>query len=147
VKGLLVAANKAQVNFEKTGKLTTVVAASSTDKNSIMYKAPYSTEENRGLIAEYDNKFNVASWRGWLTYNALNSAKSCLARSCLSDQKRWPFPKAQRPMPILRETKSRRFGLIMSLNLISMIKRMLSPKLPTVLLSTSQASRTKRRAT
>ncbi|MEO0337539.1 MAG: alpha/beta hydrolase, partial [Pseudomonadota bacterium] len=41
---------------------------------SIMFKAPYYTEKERGLIKEYDNKFNVASWRGWLTYDALESA-------------------------------------------------------------------------
>ena len=76
VKSLLAAAGKAEMKFSKTGKLTTAVAASTTDKNSIMFKAPYYTEENRGLIKEYDNKFNVASWNGWLNYNAMTSAKN-----------------------------------------------------------------------
>lgn len=39
-----------------------------------MYQAPYYTEKDRGLIPEYDNKFNVASWKGWLTYDALQTA-------------------------------------------------------------------------
>ena len=39
-----------------------------------MFKAPYYTEKHRGLIKEYDNKFNIASWRGWLTYDAMKSA-------------------------------------------------------------------------
>ncbi|NQZ01908.1 MAG: alpha/beta hydrolase [Bdellovibrionales bacterium] len=74
VKGLLDAALKAESRFKKTGSLTTAVAASSTDKNSIMFKVPYYTEKDRGLIKEYDNKFNVASWSGWLNYDALASA-------------------------------------------------------------------------
>ena len=39
-----------------------------------MYQAPYYTEKDRGLIAAYDNKFNAASWEGWLTYDALETA-------------------------------------------------------------------------
>ena len=74
VSGLIKAADQAEAEFKKTGKLTTAVAASSTDKNSIMFQAPYYTQKDRGLIKEYDNKFNVASWKGWLTYNALESA-------------------------------------------------------------------------
>lgn len=47
-----------------------IEAASSTNENSLMYQAPYYTESDRGLIAEYDNQFNLASWKPWLTYNA-----------------------------------------------------------------------------
>ena len=49
-------------------------AASLTNENSVMYQVPYYTETDRGLIPEYDNKFNVASWDGWLTYDALKTA-------------------------------------------------------------------------
>ncbi|MEM7392659.1 MAG: nuclear transport factor 2 family protein, partial [Verrucomicrobiota bacterium] len=35
---------------------------------------PYYTEKDRGLIPEYDNKFNVASWEPWLTYDAHKTA-------------------------------------------------------------------------
>lgn len=49
-------------------------AASTTNDKSVMYQAPYYTETDRGLIPEYDNKFNVASWEGWLTYDALQTA-------------------------------------------------------------------------
>ncbi|MCY3630238.1 MAG: alpha/beta hydrolase [Rhodothermaceae bacterium] len=51
-----------------------LIAASATDDTSVMFQAPYYTEEHRGLIPEYDNKFNVCSWKPWLTYNALSSA-------------------------------------------------------------------------
>ena len=49
-------------------------AASVTNDKAVMYQVPYYTEENRGLIREYDNKFNVASWQGWLTYDAVKTA-------------------------------------------------------------------------
>jgi len=49
-------------------------AASLTNENAVMYQAPYYTETDRGLIPEFDNKFNVASWEGWLTYDAIQTA-------------------------------------------------------------------------
>ncbi|MDC1105209.1 alpha/beta hydrolase [Prolixibacteraceae bacterium] len=74
VKSLIALGDKAAKEFETTGELQTVVAASTTDKNSLMYQAPYYTEEDRGLIHEFDNKFNVASWRPWLTFDAIQYA-------------------------------------------------------------------------
>ncbi|MEM8652475.1 MAG: alpha/beta hydrolase [Pseudomonadota bacterium] len=53
---------------------TVLIGASDTDENSVMYQAPYYTEEERGLIPAYDNKFSVASWKPWLTYDAQLSA-------------------------------------------------------------------------
>ena len=50
-------------------------AASLTNDKAVMYQAPYYTETDRGLIPEYDSKFNVASWNGWLTYDALKTAE------------------------------------------------------------------------
>ncbi len=51
-----------------------VEAASLTNENAVMYQAPYYTETDRGLIPEFDNRFNVASWEGWLTYDAIQTA-------------------------------------------------------------------------
>jgi hypothetical protein len=59
---------------EKSPKPQLIIAASATDDASLMYQAPYYTEEDRGLIVAYDNKFNLASWEPWLTYNAQASA-------------------------------------------------------------------------
>lgn len=71
---LLDISDKAQKDFEKTGKIKAITAASTTDKNSLMYNVPYYTEKNRGLIKEFDNKFNLASWRPWLTFDAISYA-------------------------------------------------------------------------
>ena len=51
-----------------------LLGASATDENSVMYQAPYYTEEDRGLIPAYDNKFSALSWKPWLTYDAQASA-------------------------------------------------------------------------
>ena len=59
-------------NPEAEGAVLT--AASETDETSPMYQAPYYTEEDRGLIDAYDNKFSVLSWKPWLTYDAQLSA-------------------------------------------------------------------------
>lgn len=52
-----------------------LTAASMTDTKAVMYQAPYYTEVDRGLIPEYDNKFNSLSWKPWLTYDAFASAQ------------------------------------------------------------------------
>lgn len=70
VKGLLGAAQTAKDANEPVY----IEAASTTNEGALMYNAPYYTETDRGLIREYDNKFNVASWAGWLTYDAQLSA-------------------------------------------------------------------------
>lgn len=49
---------------------TSIVAASTTDEGALMFGAPYYTETDRGLIDAYDNRFDVASWEPWLTYDA-----------------------------------------------------------------------------
>lgn len=65
----LIAASEAEDSAE-----TVLIGASATDQNSVMYQAPYYTEEDRGLIQAYDNKFSVLSWKPWLTYDSQASA-------------------------------------------------------------------------
>lgn len=75
VQGLIDTSRQAQARYEATGELSLVPAASMTDENAIMYQAPYYTEADRGMIPEYVNQFNLASWEGWLTYDAIASAE------------------------------------------------------------------------
>lgn len=70
VNGLITVAKDA----EKAAQPVYLEAASMTNESAVMYQVPYYTESDRGLIPEYDNKFNAASWRGWLTYDALKTA-------------------------------------------------------------------------
>ncbi|MBM7074325.1 alpha/beta hydrolase [Shewanella sp. 202IG2-18] len=57
VNGLLEMSDEAQQSEQPSY----IEAASLTNENALMYQAPYYTETDRGLISEYDNKFNVAS--------------------------------------------------------------------------------------
>ncbi|PSW17216.1 alpha/beta hydrolase [Photobacterium sanctipauli] len=68
--GLLAAAEQAAKALEPVY----IEAASSTNNRALMFQVPYYTETERGLIPEYDNQFNVASWDGWLNYDAQQSA-------------------------------------------------------------------------
>ncbi len=61
-------------NAEKAEEPVILEAASLTNENAVMYQAPYYTDSDRGLIPEFDNKFNAASWEGWLTYDAIQTA-------------------------------------------------------------------------
>ncbi|GAM55279.1 hypothetical protein JCM19231_5111 [Vibrio ishigakensis] len=70
--GLLAAAQQAA----NSATPVYIEAASTTNDGALMYQAPYYTETDRGLIPEYDNKFNVASWTGWLNYDAQAGASS-----------------------------------------------------------------------
>lgn len=70
VTGLLSVAEQA-INSEEP---MVIEAASLTNSDALMYQVPYYTESDRGLIPEYDNRFNLASWQGWLNYDAQVSA-------------------------------------------------------------------------
>ncbi|MCJ9668947.1 MULTISPECIES: alpha/beta hydrolase [unclassified Neorhizobium] len=58
----LIATSREAVISERRGEPRIITAASTTDKGSLMYQVPYYTETDRGLIPEYDNRFNLASW-------------------------------------------------------------------------------------
>lgn len=59
---------------ERQGRPQVITAASSTDQSALMYQIPYYTETDRGLIRQYDNRFNLSTWEPWLTYDAVSLA-------------------------------------------------------------------------
>lgn len=71
VQNLIETSREAQSQYEFTGELSVVLAASNTNENAVMYQAQYYTNPERGAIPEYVNLFNLASWEGWLTYDAV----------------------------------------------------------------------------
>lgn len=71
VQNLIQTSREAQAKYETTGEISTVPAASQTNENAVMYQAEYYTDPERGAIPEYVNEFNLASWEGWLTYDAM----------------------------------------------------------------------------
>jgi fermentation-respiration switch protein FrsA (DUF1100 family) len=67
----LIATSRDAEQAERNGRPQIIVAASMTDQTSLMYQIPYYAEADRGLVPEYDNKFNLASWEPWLTYDSV----------------------------------------------------------------------------
>jgi uncharacterized protein len=79
VANLVQLGRDAQKQYATTGKATLLPAASSTDKSAVMFNVPYYTERERGLIPQWENQFNVASWEGWLMLDAMPTAKKLQA--------------------------------------------------------------------
>lgn len=76
VAKLIAASREAQARYERTGELTLLPASGPKGSNAVMAGVPYYTERDRGLIPEWENTFNVASWEGWLTFDAIAPAPS-----------------------------------------------------------------------
>jgi fermentation-respiration switch protein FrsA (DUF1100 family) len=70
--GRLIALSRQAEEAERNGEPQVITAASMTDETALMYRLPYYTETGRGLIPEYDNRFNLASWEPWLTYDSVS---------------------------------------------------------------------------
>lgn len=71
VAALIAESREADRRFRETGVATMRPAAGAAEESAVMVDAPYYTERDRGLIPEYVNRFNVASWEPWLTYDAV----------------------------------------------------------------------------
>lgn len=74
VRHLIARARTAQAHFDSTGELTLLPAAGPQGSEAVMAGVPYYTEADRGAIPQWENTFNVASWEGWLTFDALAPA-------------------------------------------------------------------------
>lgn len=74
VAKLEAAGDAAEAAYRRTGKQDFVPAASMTDDRSIMFKAPYYTEADRGMIPAWRNEADTAFWRGWLSFDAIQVA-------------------------------------------------------------------------
>ena len=71
----LIATSRAAEKAEREGRPRIIIAANMTDRTALMYRIPYYTEASRGLIPQYDNRFNLASWEPWLTYDSVAIGK------------------------------------------------------------------------
>lgn len=111
VDGYISAGKKAEEEFEKSGKLQTMVAASVTDDKSLMFKAPYYTEKDRGLIKEYDNKFNVASWNGWLTFDAISYASKIPGKVLFVESEAMALPQGSKAFKTIAGDKVKSVNL------------------------------------
>ncbi len=75
VQQMMQTGRKAAANFAKTGKGDYVLATSKTDKTAVMFgDIDYYQNPQRGAIPQWDNRFAVATWAEWLTFNPIAKA-------------------------------------------------------------------------
>ncbi|KAM3103561.1 alpha/beta hydrolase [Phormidesmis sp. 146-12] len=76
VETLIAKGKAAETKFEKTGKADYVLATSKTDKTAVMYgDIDYYQNPKRGAIPQWKNRFAIASWAEWLTFNPMPVAR------------------------------------------------------------------------
>jgi fermentation-respiration switch protein FrsA (DUF1100 family) len=83
VRARLAAADAAERRARESGQVDAVPAASSTDASAAMYWPAlfldYYLNPRRGAIPQWRNRFAVASWRPWLTFDAPSLASGVRA--------------------------------------------------------------------
>jgi uncharacterized protein len=77
VQKLITTGQTAKTKFQQTGRAEYVLATSKTDKTAVMYgELDYYQNPQRGAIPQWENRFAVASWAEWLTFNPMPTAKA-----------------------------------------------------------------------
>lgn len=76
---LIAASQQAEAKYEADGTVQYTLAATNdeaVDLAAMRWADPnfYYTNPERGAIAEYDNRFPIMAWEGWLTFDALAAA-------------------------------------------------------------------------
>lgn len=74
VAALIQTGRAAAAREAETGQPQLIAASGPAGSDALMPGAPYYTEEGLGLIPEWENTFNLASWEDWLTFDAVRAA-------------------------------------------------------------------------
>ncbi|MEL6182842.1 MAG: alpha/beta fold hydrolase, partial [Myxococcota bacterium] len=78
-QGLIDASRRAQARFEEQGTMAYVLATSELDPLSAMFVPnnvfDYYLNPAKGAGAHYDNRFAVASWEGWITFDGVGAGR------------------------------------------------------------------------
>ena len=74
VAGLIETGRNAAATEAETGEPQLIPATGPEGSASLMPGVPYYTEEGLGMIPEWENTFNLASWEGWLTFDGVRAA-------------------------------------------------------------------------
>lgn len=74
VAGLIETGRNAAATEAETGEAQLIPATGPVDSNALMPGVPYYTEDGLGMIPEWENTFNLASWEGWLTFDGVRAA-------------------------------------------------------------------------
>jgi uncharacterized protein len=75
VNKMIKTGQKAADKFAQTGQADYLLATSKTDKTAVMFgEIDYYQNPQRGAIPAWDNRFAVATWAEWLTFNPMAKA-------------------------------------------------------------------------
>nr|WP_233343156.1 hypothetical protein [Hyphomonas sp. Mor2] len=74
VAGLIETGRSAAATEAESGEPQLIPATGPAGSASLMPGVPYYTEEGLGMIPEWENTFNLASWEGWLTFDGVRAA-------------------------------------------------------------------------
>lgn len=74
VQSLLTVAEDAEERENESGKPQLIPAAGPAGSDALMAMDSYYTDPEGGMIPEWENTFNLRSWKGWLTFDAIQSA-------------------------------------------------------------------------
>lgn len=74
VAALIETGRAAAAREATTGEPQLIAAAGPVGSDALMPGVPYYTEEGLGLIPQWANTFNLASWEGWLTFDGIRVA-------------------------------------------------------------------------
>jgi uncharacterized protein len=67
---------QAKTRFQQTGQGEYLLATSKTDNTAVMFgEIDYYQNPQRGAIPQWDNRFAVATWAEWLTFNPMPTAR------------------------------------------------------------------------
>lgn len=74
VAGLIETSRRAVQAEAASGTPQLITAAGPEGSDALMAFDSYYTDPNRGMVAVWENTFNLASWEGWLTFDAIRTA-------------------------------------------------------------------------
>lgn len=75
VASLIETGRAAAATEAETGEPQLIPATGPEGSASLMPGVPYYTEDGLGMIPEWENTFNLASWEGWLTFDGVRAAR------------------------------------------------------------------------
>ncbi|MEM9166382.1 MAG: alpha/beta hydrolase [Planctomycetota bacterium] len=74
VKSLIETGQAAAASERETGEPVLITAGGPSGSDALMPFDGYYSDPERGMVPEWENTFNVASWEGWLRFDGIRSA-------------------------------------------------------------------------
>ena len=96
--------------FARTGEADYVLATSKTDKTAVMFgDIDYYQNPQRGAIPQWDNRFAVATWAEWLTFNPIAKADRIKVPTLFVHSEQAAIPDGARQFFASIPTKNKQF--------------------------------------